>query len=122
MESDGDSPRSTQEDDLLDRPTKRYKESHEKVDLEKDQGEGSQRPTYKDILCGSQGNASMWVDGSDGEEEDVSGDDFEEEVVDSSMFGMGMSRHEKMAARKPWRTSMIIKFVGSKIGYQYLLR
>lgn len=74
------------------------------------------------MLQGSQGIEVEGMDVSDGEEEEVSDDDIEEEVVDVSMFSMGISRKENREARKPWRTSLIIKLVGRKIGYQYLLR
>lgn len=33
---------------------------------------------------------------------------------------MGMSKSENLEARKPWKTSLIIKLVGQKIGYHYL--
>lgn len=59
---------------------------------------------------------------SDDEDDEASDDDIEEEVMDNSMFSKGMSRLEKIEARKPWRTSLIIKLGGCQIGYQYLLR
>lgn len=36
-------------------------------------------------------------------------------------FSMGMSKQEKLEARRPWRWSLIIKLVGNNIGYHYLL-
>lgn len=81
-----------------------------------------QRPSYRDTLRGMQGNDSLDVEGSDGEDGDVLDDGVAEEVEDSSLFSMRMFRHEKMEARKPWRTSLIIKLVKRKIGHQYILK
>lgn len=35
-------------------------------------------------------------------------------------FNMGMSRSEKLEARLPWRSSIIIKLVGRKMEHHYL--
>lgn len=48
--------------------------------------------------------------------------DIIEEGDKVSWFGIGMTKEEKIAARKPWRSSLIIKLVGRTIGYQYLLK
>lgn len=50
------------------------------------------RPSYRDMLQGNQGGSSTGSDGLEAEEEEVSDDDIEEEVVDSSMFSTGMTR------------------------------
>lgn len=63
----------------------------------------------------------MDVDFSDDDSE-VSEDDLSEDEGDGQLFSMGMTRQEKIDARKPWRTSLIIKLIGRKIGYQFLLR
>lgn len=54
------------------------------------------------------------MEGLDDNKEDVSDNDLEEEVLDNSLFSMGMTRHEKLVARKPWRTSLIIKLVAAR--------
>lgn len=41
----------------------------------------------------------------------ASDDGLEEDDLDG--FGMEMSREEKIAARRPWRNSLIIKLVGN---------
>lgn len=63
----------------------------------------------------------MGVEELSDEEDDVSDDDIAEKVEDSSFFSMGMSKHEKVEAMRPWKTALIIKLVRRKIGYQYLL-
>lgn len=56
------------------------------------------------------------------EEGNTSDDDLVEEGDGVSWFGMGMTKMEKMEARRPWRNSLIIKLVGRSIGYQFLWR
>lgn len=41
---------------------------------------------------------------------------------DGPWFYMWMSKKEKIEARRLWRNSVIIKLVGRRIGYQYLLK
>lgn len=62
------------------------------------------------------------MDDSVDDEYDASDDDVIEDLEYESCFSMGMSRQEKIAARRSWRTSLIIKLVGRRIGYQYLPR
>lgn len=56
-------------------------------------------------------------DASDGDDDD----DYEDDV-EGPWIMMGMTKEEKEEARRPWRLNLIIKLVGSKIGYQFLLR
>lgn len=55
-------------------------------------------------------------------ERNVPDDDELEEMDDGQWFSMGMTKEEKIEARKPWRLNLIIKMVGRSIGYQLLLR
>lgn len=58
------------------------------------------------------------------EEEDGEGNTSDDDVIEEgdneTWFDMGMTRKEKIKARKTWRNSIIIKLVGRTIGYQYL--
>lgn len=54
------------------------------------------------------------------EEEDESDDDMCDKEDDNPWLNIGTSKEEKKTARKPWKLSVIIKFVGKMIGYQYL--
>lgn len=53
----------------------------------------------------------MEVEESSDEEDGVSDDDIAKEMEDSSLFSMGMSRHAKVEAMQPWKTSLINKLV-----------
>lgn len=53
---------------------------------------------------------------------EVFDDDMVEEGDKVTWFGMGMTREEKIAVKRPWRNSLIIKLVGRSIGYQYLYK
>lgn len=76
---------------------------------------------------------SMDVDSSR-EEDDASDNDLVEEERDSPFFQlveeerdspsfqMGMTRKEKIESRNLWRSSLIIKLIGRRIEYQYLLK
>lgn len=43
-----------------------------------------------------------------------------EEVADKGWFSMGMSREEKVEARRLWRNNMILKLLGRNTCYHYL--
>lgn len=49
-------------------------------------------------------------------------DDFLVEGDGKTWFGMGMTREEKIEARRPWCNSVIIRVVGCSVGYHYLWR
>lgn len=42
------------------------------------------------------------------------------EMISDPRFNMGMTKFEKIEARRPWRNGLIIKFIGRKIRYHYL--
>lgn len=73
-------------------------------------------------LCGTSNTLTMDKEGSVDDEDDASNDDIVKNLEDESCFNMGMSREEKIFVRRPWCTSLIIKFIGRRIGYQYLLK
>lgn len=52
---------------------------------------------------------------------EISDDDIIEEGEDMTCFEIGMTREEKVEARRPWTNSLIIKLVERSIGYHYLL-
>lgn len=80
------------------------------------------KKSYKDfVTCGAE-NTTMSVGAGAGEvlDGDVSDDDVIEERDKVTRFGMRMTREEKIAARRAWRNSLIIKLVERTIGYQCL--
>lgn len=116
------SQRSSEEEDNLARSTKRSKV---------DEGNGSssqegvpastKRPSYKESLFKGQGVMHMETDIVD-DDSDASDNDLSDDDIEGPMFSMGISKQDKINARKPWRTSLIVKLVGGKIGYQALYR
>lgn len=78
-----------------------------------------QHRSYKDSVLGRQGGShatdeDLYSDGN------ISDDDIIKESNEDSWFGTGMTKEEKIEARKPWRNSVIVKLVGCTIGYHYL--
>lgn len=53
---------------------------------------------------------------------EASDDDVIEEGNGVTWFEIGMTREDKLEARKPWRNSLVIKVVGRFMGYHYLWR
>lgn len=119
---------SIEEEDILQRSTERTKGSHDvgsamglgassgggEVDVQM----GAEKKSYKDSVAGEskepQGGSDDMEDDGDASDDDVM------EEGDEPWFGMGMTRAEKIEARRPWRNSLIIKLVGRTTGYHYL--
>lgn len=78
------------------------------------------RKSYKDSV--TRGSQSSPIEEEDLDDEgNVSVDVMIEEATkDDTWFGMGMSKEEKIVARRPWRNSLFIKLTGRTIGYHYL--
>lgn len=113
---------STEEEDILQRSTKRSKEEGGNTRPAHGSGgspkvKGRVRKSYKESVIGGSRTGPIDMEGEDNEG-DVSDDDVVEEATeDDTWFGVGMSKEEKIAARRPWRNSLIIKLVGRSIGY-----
>lgn len=67
----------------------------------------------------SKPKTSVMEEVDDGE---ISDDDLDEENNDETWFGMEMTRVKKIETRRPWRYTLIVKLMGSSIGYHYLWR
>lgn len=77
--------------------------------------------SYKDsVLKGLRPNGACFE--STQNEGEVSDDDVIEEEDDETCFSIGMTRAEKIKARRPWLNCLIVKLVGRSIGYHYLWR
>lgn len=79
---------------------------------------GGSKVSYRDSVFGSRARVVMDEDGSM-EDGDISDDDQIEESNEGTWFGIGMTREEKIEARRPWRNALIIKLVGRSIGYHH---
>lgn len=109
-------------EDNLVRSTKRSKvDDVNKAPSTEGAHEHLQQPSYRDSLCGWQGTTRMDTDVTD-DDSKASDDDLSDDEVEGPLFSMGITMQDKIIARKPWRTSLIIKLIGRKIGYQFLLR
>lgn len=122
MDIESETRHSNEEDDLLVRSTKRSKGSEKACTSTNAADRVSRRPSYRDTVRGTSVPSPSAVEGMEEDEDDASDDDVVEDLGDEFCFSMGMTRQEKIAARKPWRSSLIIKLVGRRIDYQYLLR
>lgn len=116
---------SEEEVDILQRSTKKAKGSeqseassaHEGGDVQDDLGQNKR--SYKETVTDEKRSETdeAWDLDDEGEASD---DVVVEEGNGSTWFGIGMSKEEKIAARRPWKNSLIIKLVGRSIGYHYL--
>lgn len=118
---------SEEEVDLVHRSKKRNKERNDEMEVQFEKGdpsgragESKEKRSYKDSAMGTRGVRVTEEDFLDDGE--ISDDDAIEEGIDESSFGMGMTREEKIEARRPWRNSLIVKMVGRIIGCHFLRR
>lgn len=74
-----------------------------------------------DKVMGNNGSESN-MDGDPWDNGSISDDDILEEREDGTWIGMGMTRGEKIVARRPWTNSLIINLIGRSIGYHFLWR
>lgn len=116
MAAEGSRDVTTEEEDILQRSTKRSKDSHEGSDRSNgratDAGEGCEGSgrSYRDTVMG---DAARSQESQDDEEDGNTSED--DEILEGdkvTWFGMGMTKEEKIAARRPWRSCLIIKLVG----------
>lgn len=49
-------------------------------------------------------------------------DDIFKECTDGTWFALGMTKEEKIEARRPWLNNIIVKLIGRTICYHYLWR
>lgn len=129
LETGGSSHETTEEDaDLFRRSKRRNKDNIGSGNVEYQgnsqadsglSGEGRGKASYRDSLVGR--GMSTRVYGSALEEVGgISDDDPIKEGGNGSWFSMGMTRAEKIKARRSWWNSLIITLVGRPIGYHYL--
>lgn len=81
----------------------------------------SERRSYHETVMGDSAcsHANQEKEDEDGDTSDV------DEILEGdkvTWFGMGMTKEEKKAARRLWRSNLIIKLVRRSIEYQYLWR
>lgn len=129
MEIDDDHhERLAEEEDGLKRSKRRNKgvaEASDQVQNDGVTGESAKQTnnkiSYKETVTGR-----VYLMGL-GESEDlddglISDDDVIEESEDASWFGIGMTKEEKIEARRLWRNSLIVKVIGRSVGYHHLWR
>lgn len=121
------SPPPEEEANNLSRSTKKVKmgelggaSDRPPVVVDKAQFDQRRKSSYRHMVMGLDRVVMM-----EGTEKDMFDDASDEGEVDEDDEGpwisLGMSKEEKIHARKPWRLSLIIKLVGRRIGYQFLL-
>lgn len=129
METKGDQhERSQDEADVFRRSKRRFREP---LDEFMDSLRGNHLPmvhvketakvSYKDKVVGRKDRyfSNKMEEVDDGL---ISDDDLVEKGDGKTWFRMGMTREEKIKARRPWCNNMIIGVVGRPVGYHYLWR
>lgn len=81
--------------------------------------DGTDKVSYRDKVARKK-IRTIWEEVDPMDEGEISDDDLIEEGDGVTWFGVGMTRDEKIEARRPWRNSVIIKVVGRTVGYHYL--
>lgn len=138
--------RSPEDQDILERSTKKTKRSEAMMDSEDMEGVESEiglhhsrsdgsAVEYGDGACMEQEKThasykSMLTGREDGlkdskEEEDMASDDEQQDKEregDKDCPVITLTKKEKARQRRPWRQSLIIKIMGKTVGYAYLLR
>lgn len=93
------------------------------LDNGKDKGVDGIRCSYRDSVFGRKLCTDDLADVNDIKDDgDVLDDDVIEEGDGKTWFRMGMMKEEKIATRRLWRNSLIIKLVSRTIGYHNLCR
>lgn len=117
---------AAEEEDLLQRSTKRSNESHEGtpplVRVANAASAYLREPerSYRDTVMGDTSHHQRAQEEEVDDEGNTSDDGVIEEGDKVSWFRMGMTKEEKIEARRPWRSSLIIKLIGRTIVYQYI--
>lgn len=81
---------------------------------------GGKTKSYRDSVISSQQRRFSWEDEISFLENEVSDDDLVENGDNEAWFSMGMTREEKLEARRPWCLNIIIKLIGRSTDYHYL--
>lgn len=135
--------RSQEDLDLLERSTKKTKTDQNTpmmealvveasgVDLDAAQKEkqhdgdrfagDKQRRSYKETLFGRKDNKEDEESDRAEREKEVSDDEGSDDEGDGDCPNIRFTKEEKAEMRKPWNQTLIIKVMGRKVGYNYLL-
>ncbi|GMY07011.1 hypothetical protein FCV25MIE_02250 [Fagus crenata] len=115
--------KSMEEEDILSRSTKKYKDRHESPDGSNKNNEEtfvSSSRSYKDRLVGAipgaYEQAFGFVSSMQAEE------DSDDEVIEpgEGCVSVGLSREEKLRIRAPWAQSLIVKTFSRNVGFMFL--
>ena len=103
--------RSREEDEELDRSTKKVKEDHR---------EGNTSVSYKESLVGEMPGAYEQAYVTDYEMEAEVDSDDEESNPKAGVIAMNLPGERKASIRAKWTKALIVKVVGRTLGYQFL--
>ena len=106
-------PRSAEEEDTLERSTKKFKEVHYENNTPFEPlGNGDKVRSYRDKLVGSIPNAYEQAFGfASGMDKEVYSDDEDDELCEG-MVSLKLSKDEKSRIRAPWGNAIIVKVFG----------
>jgi hypothetical protein len=112
--------RSLEEDDILTRSTKKYKDHHHTPLGATETPSSPPLGSYRDRLVGAIPGAYEQAFGFDSPmQEDVESDE-EVETPGAGCVAIGLTREEKLRIRAPWASSLIVKTFGRNVGFMYI--
>lgn len=110
--------RSREEDEELQRSTKKIKEAHL---ADNSPGPNGRRISSKDRLTGEIPGAYEKAFSFDNAKEDEIESDGESSDLAAGIAAVNLSGARKVSIRAQWSNALIVKVVGRTVGYQYLL-
>ncbi|XP_023887142.1 uncharacterized protein LOC111999250 [Quercus suber] len=108
--------RSREEEEELDRSTKKFKDNSGDNPLTQTRGQVS----YKDSLIGDLPGANTQAFSFENEEALEAGSDSKLEEITEGLVEVKLTKETKNRIRAPWAKALIVKVFGRTIGYNYL--
>ena len=114
--------KSSEESDVLERSTKKFKDNHCEGEYQSGNSESNANAfrSYKDKLVGDIPGAYEQAFGFDAFMEDEADSDCEESSLCDGMVVISLSKEEKVRIREPWGNAIIVKTLGWKVGFLFL--
>ena len=112
--------RSEEEEDMLARSTKKFKDSHN-ADRARENVKGSNVESYKDKLVGAIPGAFAQAFGFESSMQEDVESDIEEDCSHDGNIRVRFSKEEKMCMRAPWQKALIIKTFGKRMAFSFLV-
>ena len=114
--------RSSEESDMLERSTKKFKDNHCEGEYQSGNFDSNANAvrSYKDKLVGDIPGAYEQAFGFEAFMEDEVDSDCEESSLCEGMVAISLSKEEKVRIRELWGNAIIVKTFGRKVGFLFL--